>query len=69
LLGVTGVAGLASIPFLTSSSDDTAGLVLLVGAAFTGIIGVAVLAKGRSSVSVAPTVAPGSVGLSIMGRM
>jgi hypothetical protein len=68
MIGTSGVAAVASIPFLTSS-DDTAGIVLVVVSALAGIVGIASLVNSRSSVSVAPTVAAGSVGFSIMGRM
>jgi hypothetical protein len=80
LLSVTAVAAVSSLPFLTSSSSDPSatdytavGVVLLVGAGITGVIGVVSLAGGSSSnqasLQLRPALTPSSVGLALTGRL
>jgi hypothetical protein len=78
LLGVAGASALGALPVVLApdlpedSSIHTLEVALLVTAAITGITGIALIASHRSSrstVQLAPTATPTSVGLALVGRL
>jgi hypothetical protein len=78
LLGIAGVSGLATVPFLDrpsrDGSDDAVVGVLLATAVIAGLAGGLLLSSSASqspsrSIVLAPSVTPSSLGLVLVGRL